>query len=167
MKYYDILKLLEAKQVGILYHYTSIANAINICSDDMLKPGEFDGVSFTRNKDFHTTEREEIQTGVKFVIDGDKLSENYKIEPFNYFWNREQGSKFYTHHDYMDEQEELVKSPIRNLSRYVIKVYIDRHHADCFFDDIDNNEIERPEEIYSYAELLEYFNRFFPTEWAK
>ena len=167
MKYVDILKLLEAKQVGILYHYTSIENAIQICHDDELRPGEFEGVSFTRNKDFHKVQREEIATGVQFVIDGDKLSENYKVQPFNYFWNREQGSSFYLHKDYLDEQEEIVKSPIRNFSKYVIKCYIDEHHAECFFEDIDDETIESPENIYSYYELLEYFNRYFPTEWAK
>jgi hypothetical protein len=196
MKYYNILKLLEAKQVGILYHYTSIANALDICDQNELRPGEFDGVSFTRNKNFHTTEREEIQTGVKFVIDGDKLSENYKIQPFNYFhtpvqkqkcpscghmcpeyekWCEECGTKLsfdyakpeYIHKDYMDEQEELVKSPIRNLSKYVIKVYIDLHHADCYFEDIDDESEYPHEDIAGHDDLLKYFNRFFPTEWAK
>jgi hypothetical protein len=169
MKYYNILKLLEAKQVGILYHYTSISNGIEICEENRLKAGpDYDGISFTRNKDFHKIQREEISTGVIFVVDGDKLSENYKIQPFNYFWNREQGSKFYTHHDYMDEQEELVRHyAIENFSKYVIKVYIDLHHADCYFEDIDDESEYPHEDIAGHDDLLKYFNRFFPTEWAK
>ena len=160
---------LEAKQVGILYHYTDVSGVIGIVETNTLQENGNKYVSFTRDKHFHKGDRYEGITGTscRFIIDGDKLSENYKVQPFNYFWNREQGSSFYLHKDYLDEQEEIVKSPIRNFSKYVIKCYIDEHHAECFFEDIDDETIERPENIYSYYELLEYFNRYFPTEWAK
>jgi hypothetical protein len=170
MKYYDILKLLEAKQVGILYHYTSIENAIKICKDNMLRPMNYETVSFTRDKNFHGVQRDSIACGVKFVVDGDKLSENYKIQPFNYFntSDKSHGSENkYYHYDYYDEQEEVVKSPIRNLSKYVIKVYIDLHHADCFFEGFELEDERILEDFPDEDVLMEYFNRFFPTEWSK
>ena len=82
--------LLESKQVGIIYHYTTFEAGLKILHSNQLKSGETDdstksnpiyGVSFTRDKRFHNNH--DIGSGqkpqVRFTIDGDKLSNRYKI----------------------------------------------------------------------------------------
>ncbi len=87
MKYIlNYQQLNEAKQVGIIYHFTSIENFHNIVKDNFVfntstcininKPT----ISFSRksNGDFRSiTDRM-----VRFSIDGNKLSEKYKLLPF-------------------------------------------------------------------------------------
>lgn len=150
--YYDKLKkieLNEGKQVGTIYHFTSLKNLISIIDLNSLLPSEaikfytpeekkenpelnsplkskiVKAISFTRNKDFHKAEYRSIGgVDARIVIDGDKLSNKYRIEPFNY-------DKSKTKHQYrmdknthpeMDEREEriITDEPITDLGKYVI-----------------------------------------------
>lgn len=82
IKFLDILR--EAKQVGPLYHFTSYGRMILIVKDNLvLKPkilaSESDYLSFTRNKQMIS---DSISRNVRITVDGDKLSEKYKIEPY-------------------------------------------------------------------------------------
>ena len=73
----------EAKQVGTLYHFTSYAKMIGIINDNfVLKSFSMDVlpyISFTRNK---TMKSDTVSQNVRMTIDGDKLSEKYKISPY-------------------------------------------------------------------------------------
>lgn len=83
----------EAKQIGTIYHYTTYKNAISIIEQDKLisdhavdstNDNPKYNISFTRNKNFASVKRNLISgtIRVRFTIDGDKLSNKYKIEPF-------------------------------------------------------------------------------------
>jgi len=84
----------ESKQVGILYHYTYYEALVAILTSGKLLSGENDkyaslanpisDISFTRNKNFHKT-RAKLVSGpphCRLVIDGDKLSNSYSIQPY-------------------------------------------------------------------------------------
>jgi hypothetical protein len=119
IKLLDILN--EGKQVGILYHYTEnwLLQQI-IETNTLLAP-----VSFTRRqsnwvRDF--TNGESI-----IVIDGNKLSNNYKIRPYQDI------NPFLANYDdeipafaggKNEEYEERVDKNITNLNKYIIKVII-------------------------------------------
>lgn len=99
--------LAEAKQVGVIYHFTSMSNAWVIVGDEaVLKPKgegrfEFNGfafvndrgrdwVSFTRNQNLRITpgaggsaHNNEPWHEVRIAFDGDKLSNRHRIEPFH------------------------------------------------------------------------------------
>ena len=45
--------IIEAKQVGILYHYTSLYGLLRILQDNKIHRGKFSYVSLTRDKFFH------------------------------------------------------------------------------------------------------------------
>jgi hypothetical protein len=72
----------ERKQVGLLYHFTSYVGLKGIIEDNMvLKTWQTDiqpYVSFTRNKNFQS---DTIPTQVRITVDGDKLSDKYRIAP--------------------------------------------------------------------------------------
>jgi len=84
----------EAKQVGTIYHFTIRSSRLFINGGetilrDILKQGLNTGtgardyVSFTRNPTLIDSIMEVDSWGVvRFVIDGDKLSNKYSIEPY-------------------------------------------------------------------------------------
>jgi hypothetical protein len=86
IKLIDILR--EAKQVGDIYHYTRLSRRFGIY--DILKSGElkpapdrakYKGyVSFSRDRALGATLGMRAQ--VRITIDGDKLSNKYKILPY-------------------------------------------------------------------------------------
>lgn len=141
------LILNEAKQVGTLYHICALQDYIKyIAPKDQLKAsgeymnflyGDDDYVSFTRNKNYNTSHGKSDDTNVfvRLVVDGDKLSERYKIGPYNdAYWDRssedEDGRAFggLTGDDdtiKLREQEEVVKGPIKNISRYIKELQLD------------------------------------------
>lgn len=76
----------EGKQVGILYHYTLYDYLDYIMQQNTLKASRLSTadqyvISFTRNKNFQNSPRQIMGTECRLVIDGDKLSNNYKITP--------------------------------------------------------------------------------------
>lgn len=152
----EILKVLsEGKQVGILYHFIPFKKLILMLKNNCLKnkyaSGEekiFDPkdyyVSFTRNKNFDQVAKIFfLRVGInynfvgcvcKLTIDGDKLSNNYSIEPVRDIafsskdpkskWSQipkviKKGKKYYS----ADENEERIYTnqciPIKN---YIIDV---------------------------------------------
>jgi len=123
----------ESKQVGIIYHYTKYISAIDIIKDNRLNgsfvPKETHskynfGVSFTRNKNLHIKTRIISGTDVRFVVDGDKLSNHYKIYPMTDGYGDE------------DETFVIVKEPkaIIDFLQYVISIDISNNNWRDFED---------------------------------
>ena len=128
IKFIDILKeITEGKQVGTLYHYTTLeslediitsnqllSNVPDVDVDDELDPNIDKGgmVSFTRanpkNAQFTIAQDAEAV----LVINGNKLSNNYKIYPTQQYGGNE------------DEMEERIYKDINNLNKYLIKVIL-------------------------------------------
>lgn len=102
--------LKESKQVGILYHYTTLDSALDIIKSTKLIASEaadstytnsIFAISFTRDKRFHTIHNVEFAKSsfgskpqVRFTVNGDRLSNKYKITPYSqggYFDKGEEG----------------------------------------------------------------------------
>lgn len=108
----------EAKQVGIVYHFTNYKNIIDILDDNILMIGNHDYISTTRNKQFKKTNLQ-----VRITLDGTKISNNYKIEPYNYFSNDFVGRG-------EDEMEErIITRKLENLDKYIKKIDIKYHDS--------------------------------------
>lgn len=87
----------EEKQVGILYHFTSYPSFRKIMQENQLKTSSWKtyftneigktefkqnfAISFTRDKNFNNRAYSIGGTDVRLVIDGNKLSNKYKISP--------------------------------------------------------------------------------------
>ena len=128
----------EAKQVGDLYHVTNLEDIANyIAPKDTLSAsgnyknwllnGRSDCVSFTRNKGF-VVKTQKIQDSLvifNFQVDGDLLSEKYKVRPYNDFAYDEEGNAEYEYAlNYPKdlESEEVVLGSIKKFSKYVKSV---------------------------------------------
>ena len=123
----------EGKQVGTLYHWTNNSNLLNILNTNTLVPNYTEGggihkdqsgpyVSFTRSKDKNQFTIAE-EANALLIINGDKLSNNYKITPF-----QDYGSDYEPSDDVGDQfdesEERIYKKTIKNLDKYLIKVIL-------------------------------------------
>lgn len=128
----------EAKQAGTLYHVCNLNALANyIAPNDILKGsgkyknwllgGRTDIVSFTRDKHFivKTQENKKSHVLFDFEVDGNKLSENHKIIPYNdLLFDTDSGDmddSFPVDPKYL-EHEEVVVGSIHPFSKYVKKV---------------------------------------------
>jgi hypothetical protein len=148
IKLLDILK--EAKQVGPLYHWTSFDSLIKILKSNELKAnitGDYNSidfrtksnsstsikphVSFTRSKG-KTSGNDHIYTlPCALEIDGDKLSNNYKIFPYSMTDNPKIKAGQYIDPNeeedtYQAEYEERINSDIKNLNNYIKAIILDK-----------------------------------------
>jgi len=112
----------EGKQVGPLYHYTSAnglkgilqSNRINASEENYLG-NELYYISFTRNKNFHKKgSKFGVKTEYRITLDGDKLSNKYKIRPFAYIpgWDIEDSWEL----DWLDDEPESVRRDFFNAT---------------------------------------------------
>lgn len=156
--------LLEAKQRGVLYHFTSNESAISILEEnilnsslisntnnDFLKGKYTKGVSLTRDKFFHTENRSTSDiksTEVKISLNGALLSNRYKIIPYNYFANTKKIEN-------KPEFEELVLTEvgITPIIPYILQLEIldfDTKFSNALF------EICKKKEIFTNIEEYDY-----------
>jgi hypothetical protein len=94
IKLTHILKeIIEAKQVGDRYHFTSLQGLYGILKDGFIKPNSENQISTTRNKNVDMSSFFEYSGGqvtVMLTLDGNKISNKYKVKPFRYdptFWS--------------------------------------------------------------------------------
>ena len=173
IKLIDILN--EAKQVGVLYHFTRYLNLLDILKSNKLKASittgyenvDFRGkntnfeikphVSFTRsnvaknpnvaNSNYSKMQTREVSVGLE--IDGDKLSTRYNIVPYSMFDNPK-----IKHPDAIflfgtpAEFEERVYKDIDNLRQYILSILIT----------IKIVESLDKEEIIDYINFLKKYN---------
>ena len=100
--------LYEGKQVGTLYHFTHLYWIFDILEQNKIKRGRNGWVSLTRSKYFRGVG---LIPTIGLILDGDKLSHNYSIEPFS-DKGCEKGCPGF-------EAEERVHKDIDNLNKYL------------------------------------------------
>ena len=118
-------------------------NRINVSEEHYLGK-ELYFISFTRNKNFHKKEMKwQVKTDYRITLDGDKLSDKYKIKPFAYTpgWNYKDNweydwlenepesvvKDFFNQTGDYDEQEERIyfkneNGGIDNIKNYILAV---------------------------------------------
>ena len=125
-------QIYESKQVGDLYHICTPDSYIKYIypNDQLSASGKYtnylykgnDYISFTRDKYFVVATETIKNSAILFqlVIDGDKLSDNYKVRPYNDF-----AFTNYNYNPKLLEKEEVVKGPIKNISNYIKEIHFD------------------------------------------
>ena len=125
----------ESKQVGLLYHWTSFISAYKIVKTNYIKSAnrsirddaktinrenEF-GVSFTRDKTFHKDNSKFYPMEACIIIDGDKLSNNYKLFPYNDFFAGIDKPKYKSAKE-SDEMETRTNKSINDIKKYIVRI---------------------------------------------
>ena len=105
----------EAKQVGVIYHFTTLQNILPILISNKLdvsgKNTDNQVLFLSLTRDFQLPDNPASYFSdydVRFVLDGNKISNNIKILPF-----QEEG--------YESESEEVVFKSLK-VSKYVIQI---------------------------------------------
>ena len=128
----------ESKQVGELYHWTTFIGVYMILEDNRIKSANrsvrddattfnYDdkyGVSFTRDKQFHGWKNRHYPMEVCIVVDGDKLSNNYKLFPYNDFFD----GKDKPNKKEADEMETRTNKDVNNVIKYIKRIEL--YHND-------------------------------------
>jgi len=110
----------EGVNYGNLYHIIDNNKFKFIIDNDKLSPyiaSNSGKISFTRNKMMNSYLGDAPTSFLKLEIDASKLSNNYKISPFRYKSHN---------NGHFDEWEEMT-NPIKNISRYVTKLIINKN----------------------------------------
>jgi hypothetical protein len=93
IKLVDILKeITEGKQVGDLYHFTPLKNIPTILNSQRLNPNDEGQISTSRRPNMNIeifmddgfSNRMDNVSIARMVLDGNKISNKYKIRPFSY-----------------------------------------------------------------------------------
>ena len=129
MSYLKEATLIESKSVGTLYHTTKISSACKIIQKNELTGPyvpeyDMDGISTSRNKAFIYDKRN-MKNYVQFVLDGDKISHNHKVIPYDY-WHGSYRKDNPTEPQIQDEDEEIVltKDGLKDVKKYIINVNV-------------------------------------------
>lgn len=93
MNLLSILKtiVLESKQVGDLYHFTPLKNLKDILLTRYLYPNDENQISTSIRANMSTRDFEDMETNsiARIMLDGNKISNKYKIRPFAYGANED------------------------------------------------------------------------------
>jgi hypothetical protein len=131
IKLIDILR--EAKQVGILYHFTDDEGLRGILESNELLASyqNANHVSLTRDKNgWHVGTSDNI---FRISLDGDKISNKYKIRPYE--WDElDRGS------GNTESEEAVITDKITNINNYIIDIVANEETADIL--EVDLNEFQ-------------------------
>ena len=88
IKLTNILKeIVEGKQVGTIYHFTSLRGILGILTDGFIRSNSENQLSVTRDKNIdinllYSDHYDKGEINTRLDLDGDKISYRYKIRPF-------------------------------------------------------------------------------------
>ena len=174
-KYGDREYRTEAKQVGTLYHVCTLdAFANKIIEDRALGTknnlhssgkywndlyNTYDAISFTRDSSFVVATPSILKASILFqlVVDGDKLSEHYKVTPY-------QDVKFTFNNPYRSEKEEVVIGQIKNLKSYIKEVRFDIKDIELSDGTTTKQILHRLKKIKRYLGTIKCSRTYLPIQ---
>ncbi len=163
----------ERKNVGTIYHFTSIEGIINILEDNKMKltvGRDFGYFSTTRDKRFLSRANWTVENSLVagLVLDGSRLSDNLRIVPHNYWYDEyydeidstgDESRDDYKHSDIKmsgkDEMEERVLVPDRynssgyfkNILKFTDSILVGK---DNFFEWVENSSDRDIEKLFNW-----------------
>lgn len=111
-----------------LWHFTTPDKLAQILYNNRMDSGNVWN-SFTRRRDLLW---KAPQVGMRF--DRDRLRQNYRLEPFNWF-SKESPNDFMSR--YRQEAEERVKGPIENIDRFLLDIIVPQRAKNEIYDSMD------------------------------
>ena len=145
--------IVEGKNIDNLYHITGLYGLYGIISDNFMR-SHYSGskndinrnnnmykwfISFSRTSNFQLYNWTTEKSYAKIVIDGKKLSNKYKIEPFNFTWSK---NEYFNSTNKESEERIWFKTStngIKNIKSYIKYIIINvnlRHYIDISKSDV-------------------------------
>lgn len=150
MKY--IKRINEGKQLGDLYHVLDYKKLLYVLQSNTLRSYKAGGgkISTSRSKMFNSYLGDSPTSIFKLVLDGDKLSNDYKIRPYKYF--SQNGAGF-------DEFEEQINTSfIPNIKKYIKHVVLIKYRTESLI----KYPWMREEEVSNYVNSIGTRNGTLP-----
>lgn len=156
----------ESKQVGKIYHFCALKDVEKYIAptDTLSSSGLFwnrltknrNTISFTRNPNLRLNTLRSYNISIRFSVDGDKLSNNYKIIPYSAYGVSSPHFKS----DYMsgepdydsDEMEEIVIGPVKNFHKYILTILVSVKDQNFTREDLLEED--------GFQVLLEYITKY-------
>ena len=141
--YYQYIN--EGRQRGPLYHILSVDSLKYVIDNDSITGHHYTtAISTTRNKMMNHYTGDRPSAFFKLELDGDKLSNDYKIKPY-VFVSRGTNVR-------LDEWEEQVKTKkIKNAFKYIKKVIIIKNKMDRALKGFDFLDVEEQKPGYWFT----------------
>ncbi len=169
-----IFKLVESKQVGTIYRIFNARGMKEILDSDTCSSKYFTGISFTRDKNMTDFVGIQPRSIFQLVVDGDKLSNVYKITPVADFY-RYVDDNDEVHASYRSEEheEKVNTNHIKNISKYIkyVRIILDNLDEDFIedleispMDVIDNRKFTHPYRIKDVREMIQECDKRFGIE---
>ena len=132
----EILKVLnEGKQVGTLYHFTTLRGITGILTSGKIRTNEDGVVSATRDKNLNTaefdSEGEPDGNVVRIDLDGDKISNNFQIKPYSFGYMGKESLEF--------EEQIITKKdglPINYITNIKVIINDEDEYSYTYFDSL-------------------------------
>jgi len=153
-------KLFEGKKLGKLYHIFDLEKCDYILSTNSLSSYKFSNISTTRNKNMSYYIGDSPVSIFKLELDGDKLSDKFKINPITYPSN-EVGYGSIKKIRLQEFEEQIKTNKIPNIRKYTNKFIINKerveHLKHCGWFDSDGGHFN-----HSRINLPSFFKEYIP-----
>ena len=164
----------EGKNLGLLYHFTTLSEAISIVELDRLYSTQGNWskgykrnlkhngqISLTRDKLLYKDKPKGVSFGVRFNFDANKLSNDFKISPvkFSTLWDESEEAVFTI--GGWNNRPELKKHQIFNFKKYVVS--IDIMPFDVYNSRVESYQISDYEKV-GFDEAEDTTERFKPKK---
>ncbi|MFW5800281.1 MAG: hypothetical protein ACOCV8_05650 [Spirochaetota bacterium] len=120
----------EAKQVSDLYHITDIEGFIHIVEENILEARNFTYISCTRDRLMTFYFGMKPSSFFKIQLDGEKLSNHFKIAPFNY-----KGAQ--SNISFQEFEEIILTDRIPSIDKFILKyIFIYENYEKFYKEDL-------------------------------
>lgn len=134
-----MVKLNEAKQVGLLFHCTTLEGFADMADHDRIGKYPDSTVCFSRDRNYNHVIGSMIPQHVQLVLDGDRLSNKYKIIPYDDNFTSRRRS----------ESEERVETQITPIGPYLLAVNL-----------INNGDVKKYASAAEKDNIMEFFKKY-------
>lgn len=132
-------KLDEAKQVGLLFHCTTLEGFTDMAYHDRIGKYPDSTICFSRDRNYNHVIGSMITQHVQLVLDGDRLSNKYKITPYDDGFTSRRRS----------ESEERVETQITPVGPYLLAVNL-----------INNGSVQEYASETEKDNIMEFFKKY-------
>ena len=175
IRYQSLKQLFERKSYSELYHFTNVQKMMSILKENTLEGFLTSGlgyktISLTRNFNLKDIIHRNISWGaVRLIIDGEKLSDKYKIMPFYDLLNIEDPI-LAKNKKYTESEEVVIADKIYPIMKYIKQIDINSSEISSYEkqDIIDFTEKNVNKNVYTYKNIkLQFVDKFKSYKYQK
>lgn len=165
-----IFKLVESKQVGTIYRIFNAKGMKEILDKDTCSSEYYSNISFTRDKNMTNFWGMYPRSIFQIVVDGDELSNVYKISPVADSVDDYVNGKVKKLYRSNEHEERVNTRHIKNISKYIkyVRIILDNIDEDTItgllttpIEELDNRKFTNPYTVKDIREMIRECDKRF------